>query len=82
MRDNLPVSDLMTGARSGERQAWDALVERYDPLIWSICRRHRLGRTDTEDVRQAVWLYLVAHLGSLHVPAALLLDSPTMGLGC
>jgi RNA polymerase sigma factor (sigma-70 family) len=71
MRANLPVSDLMTGARSGERQAWDALVERYDPLIWSICRRHRLGRTDTEDVRQAVWLYLVAHLGSLHAPAAL-----------
>jgi len=71
MRDNLPVSDLVTGARSGERQAWDALVERYDPLIWSICRRHGLGRTDTEDVRQAVWLYLVAHLGSLHAPAAL-----------
>jgi RNA polymerase sigma factor (sigma-70 family) len=71
MRDNLPVSDLVTGARSGERQAWDALVQRYDPLIWSICRRHGLSRADTEDVRQAVWLHLVGHLGNLHVPAAL-----------
>ena len=71
MRDNLPVRSLVTGARSGEKQAWDALIERFDPLIWSICRRHGLGRADAEDVRQAVWLYLVGHLGSLHEPAAL-----------
>jgi RNA polymerase sigma factor (sigma-70 family) len=71
MRDNLPVSNLVTGARNGERQAWDALIERFDPLIWSICRRHGLSRADTEDARQAVWLYLVGHLGSLHEPAAL-----------
>jgi RNA polymerase sigma factor (sigma-70 family) len=71
MRDNLPVSTLVTSARSGERQAWDALIERFDPLIWSICRRHGLSRADTEDVRQAVWLYLVGHLGSLHESAAL-----------
>jgi RNA polymerase sigma factor (sigma-70 family) len=71
MRDNLPLFNLVTGARSGERQAWDALIERFDPLIWSICRRHGLSRADTEDVRQAVWLYLVGHLGSLHEPAAL-----------
>jgi RNA polymerase sigma factor (sigma-70 family) len=71
MRDNLPVSNLVTGARNGETQAWDALIERFDPLIWSICRRYGLSRADTEDVRQAVWLYLVGHLGSLHEPAAL-----------
>jgi RNA polymerase sigma factor (sigma-70 family) len=71
MRDNLPVSDLVTRARNGDKQAWDALVERYAPLIWSICRRHGLGRADTEDVGQAVWLHLVEHLGNLHEPAAL-----------
>jgi RNA polymerase sigma factor (sigma-70 family) len=71
MRDNLPVSDLVTCARNGEKQAWDALVERYAPLIWSICRRYGLGRADTEDVGQAVWLHLVGHLGNLHEPAAL-----------
>ena len=71
MRDNLPVSDLVTRARNGDKQAWDALVERYAPLIWSICRRHGLGRADTEEVGQAVWLHLVGHLGNLHEPAAL-----------
>ena len=71
MRDNLPVTDLVTGARNGEKQAWDAVVDRYAPLIWSICRRHGLGRADTEDVGQAVWLHLVGHLGNLREPAAL-----------
>ena len=75
MRDGLSpsdsVSDLVTSARNGDKQAWDALVERYAPLIWSVCRRHGLGRADTEDVGQTVWLHLAAHLGNLHEPAAL-----------
>jgi RNA polymerase sigma factor (sigma-70 family) len=61
----------VTWARSGDKQAWDTLIDRYAPLIWSICRRHGLGRADTEDVGQAVWLYLAGHLGSLREPAAL-----------
>jgi RNA polymerase sigma factor (sigma-70 family) len=71
MRDELPVLDLVTQARNGQKQAWDAIVERYSPLIWSICRRHQLGRTDAEDVAQAVWLQLVSQLGKLRDPAAL-----------
>lgn len=71
MHDNLPVADLVTGARNGEKRAWDALVTRYDPLIWSVCRRHGLGRADTEDVRQVVWLSLMGQLGNLHEPSAL-----------
>jgi RNA polymerase sigma factor (sigma-70 family) len=75
MRDGLPasysVSDLVTLARDGEKQAWDALVDRYAPLIWSICRRHGLGRADAEDVGQAVWVYLTGQLGGLRDPAAL-----------
>jgi RNA polymerase sigma factor (sigma-70 family) len=69
--DDLLVTDLVTRAGNGDRQAWDTLVERYAPLIWSICRRHGLGRADTEEVGQAVWLHLVGHLGSLREPAAL-----------
>ena len=56
------VTDLVTRARNGDRQAWDALVERYAPLIWSICRRHRLGDADTGDVGQSVWLKLAGQL--------------------
>ena len=65
------VTGLVTRARNGERQAWDGLVERYAPLIWSICRRHRLEAADAEDAAQNVWLKLVDQLDSLRDPAAL-----------
>ena len=71
MRDDPSVADLVTSARNGDKQAWDGLVERYAPLIWSICRRYRLGGAAAEDVGQAVWLYLVEHLDSLRDPDAL-----------
>ena len=69
--DDQPVADLLARARNGNRQAWDALVNRYAPLIWSICRRHRLGDADAEDVGQTVWLRLVDQLGNIRDPAAL-----------
>jgi RNA polymerase sigma factor (sigma-70 family) len=65
------VSDLVARAKDGDRQAWNALVERYAPLIWSICRRHRLGRADADDVGQSVWLRLVDQLDRVRDPAAL-----------
>ncbi len=71
MRDDPTVTDLVTRARKGDQQAWDAMVERYDPLIWSICHRYRLSSADAEDVGQAVWLRLVDQLDSLRDPAAL-----------
>jgi Sigma-70 region 2 len=62
MRDDPAVTGLVTRAANGQEQAWDALVERYAPLIWSICRKHRLGNADADDVGQRVWLQLVDHL--------------------
>ena len=71
MRVELMVTSLVTRARDGDQQAWDAIVERYAPLMWSICRSYRLGRADTDDVAQTVWLQLVTYLGTLRNPAAL-----------
>jgi len=70
-RDYPPVTDLVTRARHGDKQAWDAIVERYAPLIWSICRQYRLDDADAQDVGQMVWLHLVDHLDDLRDPAAL-----------
>jgi RNA polymerase sigma factor (sigma-70 family) len=70
-RDDPAVTDLVTRARHGDRKAWDALVERYASLIWSICRRYRLGDDDAEDVGQNVWLTLVDRLEQIRDPAAL-----------
>jgi RNA polymerase sigma factor (sigma-70 family) len=65
------IADLVTRARNGDERAWGALVERYAPLIWSICRNHRLGDADAKDVGQSVWLYLVDQLDRVRDPAAL-----------
>ena len=70
MSDRTPVTALVTRAVNGDQPAWDALVERYAPLIWSICRRYQLGGADADDVGQAVWLQLLDHLGELREPAA------------
>jgi hypothetical protein len=51
LRDDPSVINLVTRARNGDKQAWDGIVERYAPLIWSICRRHRLDGRDAEDVQ-------------------------------
>jgi RNA polymerase sigma factor (sigma-70 family) len=71
MSSEHPVTGLVTRARTGDQRAWDALVERYAPLIWSICRRHRLTDADAADVSQNVWLHLLDHLDSLRYPLAL-----------
>jgi RNA polymerase sigma factor (sigma-70 family) len=70
MCDDPSVTDLVTRARNGDKQAWDALVERYAPFVWSICRGHRLGGADA-DVFQVVWLRLVDQLAVIRDPAAL-----------
>jgi len=70
-RDDPVVTGLVTRARNGDRQAWDALIDRYAPLVWSICRRRRLEAADAQDAAQTVWLNLVGHLDSLRDPAAL-----------
>jgi RNA polymerase sigma factor (sigma-70 family) len=71
MCDDVLGTDLVTRARTGDKQAWDALVERYAPLVWAICRRYRLGAADAADAGQSVWLHLVEQLSNLRDPAAL-----------
>jgi len=71
MSNDPPVTALVTLAANGDQWAWDALVERYAPLIWSICRRYELGGADAGDVGQTVWLQLVEHLGEIRDPTAL-----------
>jgi RNA polymerase sigma factor (sigma-70 family) len=71
MHGDVSVTDMVMRARNDDRQAWDVLVERYAPLVWSICRRYRLSGADAADVGQNVWLRLVEQLDRLRDPAAL-----------
>ncbi len=70
-RDEFSVVALVERAVNGDQTAWNDMVERYAPLMESICVRYRLGDQDIGDVMQTVWLLLVEHLGKLREPAAL-----------
>jgi RNA polymerase sigma factor (sigma-70 family) len=59
-----PATSLAAAA-SGDRDAWDALVEQYSPLVWAVARGHRLSNADASDVYQATWLRLVEHIGDI-----------------
>jgi RNA polymerase sigma factor (sigma-70 family) len=69
--DGNPLVTLVMRAGSGDEHAWAALMERYAPLIWSICRKYRLGDSDAADAGQDVWLHLVRQLDKIRDPAAL-----------
>jgi RNA polymerase sigma factor (sigma-70 family) len=71
VRDDPAVIALVARAADGDQDAWNELIERYAPMVWSICTRYQLSRQDIEDVGQTVWLRLVEQLGNLREPAAL-----------
>jgi RNA polymerase sigma factor (sigma-70 family) len=73
VRDDPSVVALVTRAAGSDESAWHELVDRYAPLVWSICVRYQLGGADIEDVGQTVWLGLVEQLANekLREPAAL-----------
>lgn len=69
--DQPTVALLVTAAVSGDRAAWNTIVERFTPLLIATAHRFRLGEADVADVVQTVWLHLIEHLGELREPAAL-----------
>ena len=62
------VALLVKEAAAGNEVAWGRLVARFSGLVTSIARSYRLGRTDSEDVIQTVWLRLVEGVGTIRDP--------------
>jgi RNA polymerase sigma factor (sigma-70 family) len=71
MPDPFAVDDLVSRARAGDQAAWNALVDRFLPLVNGVIARFRLSSADADDVNQTVWLRLVEHLDDLREPRAL-----------
>jgi RNA polymerase sigma factor (sigma-70 family) len=63
------LTKLVDAAGRGDQRAWNALIEGFGPMIWSIARAHRLREADAADVAQATWLALLEHLTDLREPA-------------
>jgi RNA polymerase sigma factor (sigma-70 family) len=62
------VGQLVRAAAGGDQAAWNRLVERFNGLVWSVVRAHRLAGADASDVVQTTWLRLVENLDRLQDP--------------
>ncbi|MGD2077588.1 MAG: sigma-70 family RNA polymerase sigma factor [Chloroflexota bacterium] len=60
--------ELISACRSGDDFAWDALVERYQRLVYTIPSRYGLTPAEIDDVFQSTWLSLLRNLETLREP--------------
>jgi RNA polymerase sigma factor (sigma-70 family) len=63
--------ELLARATEGDQEAWDALVDRFSQMVWSIARGFRLDDATAKDVTQTVWLRLVENLDRITDPERL-----------
>lgn len=69
--ESLSHGELLSLAARGERGAWDALVDRLSPMVWSVARGFRLDDATARDVSQTVWLRLIENIDSIEDPERL-----------
>jgi RNA polymerase sigma factor (sigma-70 family) len=62
-------AELVRAAQAGDQLAWNALVDRFSTLVWSIILASGLRGEDAADAWQTVWLRLVEHITRLREPA-------------
>ena len=68
----LEDADLVRRCRAGDRDAWDALVERFSRYVYAICvQGFRLSDADAEDVYQEVFTRVYTRLDTLRDDAAI-----------
>jgi len=63
-----PVAPLVAAAAGGDGSAWNALVDRFAALVWSIPRDFGLSAADAADVSQTTWLRLAENLTRIREP--------------
>jgi len=62
---------LLQACRGGDVSAWEALIARYQRLIYSICHQTGLNPEQSADVFQGVFTALINQLDRIEQPALL-----------
>ncbi|RFU22489.1 RNA polymerase sigma factor [Geodermatophilus marinus] len=65
------TAELLRRAAHGDRTAWQHVVERYGPLVWSVVHGFRLPEAQAADAVQTTWLRLFEHAGAIREPERL-----------
>lgn len=65
------TTQLVQQAADGDSAAWEAIVDRFGNLVWSVVRGFRLDAASAADVSQTTWLRLVENLGRIRDPERL-----------
>lgn len=63
--------ELVQECLQGDQRAWDALVEKYRNLVYSVPMKYRMQAEDAADIFQAVWTDLFGELPRLRSAGAL-----------
>jgi RNA polymerase sigma factor (sigma-70 family) len=63
--------ELLSSCLRGESAAWDALINRYAGLIYSIPLKYGLSEADAADVFQSVCVTLLEKLDTVRAPRGL-----------
>ena len=64
-------AELIAACNGGEAWAWDALVDRYKGLVYSVALRAGLAEEDAADVFRTVFARLLEHLERINQPQGL-----------
>lgn len=62
------AGSLVRAAAEGDKAAWQALVERFGGMVWSIARGFRFSRANAADVSQTTWLRLAENITKINDP--------------
>jgi RNA polymerase sigma factor (sigma-70 family) len=63
--------DLILGCREGDSAAWQALLDRYERLVFSIPLNYGLSREDAADIAQLTFSILIQSLDTLREDSSL-----------
>src|SRR3982751_6789358 len=66
--EEVDTATVVALARAGDQEAWTALTDRFNHLLWTVARGMRLSHADAADAVQTTWLRLVENLDRVHRP--------------
>jgi RNA polymerase sigma factor (sigma-70 family) len=69
-RDERSLARLVRAAAAGDRQAWDHLVRKANPIVRRVAAGFKLRSADIDDAAQNTWVCAYGRLHTLREPEA------------